>query len=143
MYAYLEGASLKDYYVASVAEQVFLHPAGSLETYGLSSTSIYLKGAMDKVGVAAEVIKIDEYKSAGERFDRTGPSEPDKAQRQELQRDAYAQIVHDIAQARGLTLAESASASTRHPGARTRRWTPAWWTTWSSATSCSTGSRSG
>ncbi|MCA9651407.1 MAG: signal peptide peptidase SppA [Myxococcales bacterium] len=106
VYAYLEGASLKDYYVASVAEQVFLHPAGSLETYGLSSTSIYLKGAMDKVGVAAEVIKIDEYKSAGERFDRTGPSEPDKAQRQELQRDAYAQIVHDIAQARGLTLAE-------------------------------------
>lgn len=106
VFAYLENTSLKDYYIASVAEQVYLHPAGSLETYGLSSTSVYLRGALDKLGVKAEVVKVDEYKSAGERFDRTGPSEPDKAQRAEIQRDHYAQIVHDIAQARGLSLSE-------------------------------------
>jgi protease IV len=105
VFAYLEGASLKDYYVASVAERVFVHPAGSLDTHGLSSTAIYLKGALDKVGVRAEVIKVDEYKSAGERFDRTGPSEADVAQRTEIQRDTFAQIVHDVAKARGLTLA--------------------------------------
>ncbi|MEX1368221.1 MAG: signal peptide peptidase SppA, partial [Nannocystaceae bacterium] len=106
VYAYLETADLKDYYIASVAERVFVHPAGSLETYGLSSTSIYLRGALDKLGVKAEVIKVDEYKSAGERFDRTGPSEPDREQRSEIQRDAYAQIIHDVAQARGLSLAD-------------------------------------
>lgn len=106
VFAYLEGASLKDYYVASVAERVFVHPAGSLDTHGLASTALYLKGALDKVGVRAEVVKIDEYKSAGERFDRTGPSEPDVEQRREIQRDAYAQIVHDVAQARGLSLAD-------------------------------------
>lgn len=106
VYAYLESASLKDYYVASVAERVFVHPAGSLDTHGLSSTAIYLKGALDKVGVRAEVVKVDEYKSAGERFDRTAPSEADLAQRTEIQRDTYAQIVHDVAQARGLSLAD-------------------------------------
>ena len=106
VFAYLESASLKDYYVASAAERIFVHPAGSLDTHGISSTSLYLKGALDKVGVRAEVVKIDEYKSAGERFDRSEPSEPDRQQRTEIQRDAYAQVVHDVAQARGLSLAD-------------------------------------
>jgi protease-4 len=106
VFAYLETASLKDYYVASAAERIFVHPAGSLDTHGISSTSLYLKGALDKVGVRAEVVKVDEYKSAGERFDRTEPSEPDRQQRTEIQRDVYAQVVHDVAQARGLSLAD-------------------------------------
>lgn len=106
VFAYLEGASLKDYYVATAAERIYVHPAGSLETHGISSTAVYLKGALDKVGVRAEVVKIDEYKSAGERFDRTGPSDADREQRAEIQRDAYAQIVKDVAQARGLSLAD-------------------------------------
>lgn len=106
VFAYLEGASLKDYYVASVAEKVFAHPAGSLDTHGISSTSLYLKGALDKVGVRAEVVKVDEYKSAGERFDRTGPSDADREQRTEIQRDVFAQVLHDVAKARGLSLAD-------------------------------------
>ncbi len=106
VFAYLESASLKDYYVASAAERVYVHPAGSLDTHGISSTSLYFKGALDKVGVKAEVIKVDEYKSAGERFSHAAPSEPDRQQRAELQHDIYAQLVHDVAQARGLSLAD-------------------------------------
>lgn len=106
VFAYLEGASLKDYYVATAAERIYQHPAGALETHGISSTSLYLKGALDKVGVRAEVVKVDEYKSAGERFDRTEPSEPDKQQRTEIQRDVFAQVVHDVAKARALSLAD-------------------------------------
>ncbi len=106
VFAYLENATLKDYYIASVAEQIYLHPAGALETYGISATSLYFGGAFDKLGVNAEVIKVDEYKSAGERFDRTGPSDPDRAQRTELQRDHYTQVVHDVAQGRSLALAD-------------------------------------
>ncbi|MCA9709165.1 MAG: S49 family peptidase, partial [Myxococcales bacterium] len=106
VFAYLESASLQDYYVASAAEQIYVHPAGSLETYPIGAQALYFKGALDKLGVRAEVIKIDEYKSAGERFDRTGPSGADRQQREELQHDAYAQIVHDVAQGRRLSLAE-------------------------------------
>ncbi|MEM7156472.1 MAG: signal peptide peptidase SppA [Myxococcota bacterium] len=104
VFAYVENASLKDYYVASVAEQVYVHPAGALDVYGISSTTLYLRGALDKLGVSAEVIKVDEYKSAGERFTETEPTEPDRQQRTEIQKDHLAQIVHDIAQARGLSL---------------------------------------
>lgn len=106
VFAYLEGAALEDYYLASVAEKVLLHPAGSLEIVGLASTSFYFKEALDKIGVRAEVIKVDEYKSAGERFTETAPSPSDREQREALLDDIYTQVVRDIAQARGLTIAE-------------------------------------
>jgi protease-4 len=103
VFAYVENADLKDYYVASVAERVYIHPAGGLETYGISQTALYFKEALGKIGVKAEVVKVREYKSAGERFDRDEPSEHDAKQRKELQRDVYVRVVWDIAQARGLS----------------------------------------
>ncbi|MBL4683695.1 MAG: S49 family peptidase, partial [Nannocystaceae bacterium] len=93
VFAYVEHASLKDYYLATAAEKLYIHPAGGLSIFGMSSTSIYLRGALDKVGVKAEVIKVDEYKSASERFTNTEPSRYDREQRTELLHDIYAQIV--------------------------------------------------
>ncbi len=106
VFAYVENAGLADYYLASVAEKVLMHPAGSLETYGLASQSLYFRRALDKVGVKAEVIKIREYKSAGERFSEEGPTPPDREQRRALQAATYQQILFDIAQARGLSVGE-------------------------------------
>lgn len=103
VFAYLENTDLADYYVASAAEKIFIHPAGGLETYGLGSQSLYFKRALAKLGVRAEVLKIREYKSAGERFSEDGPSAADKEQRQNLQGDIYAQIVYDIARSRGIS----------------------------------------
>lgn len=106
VFAYLEDAKLKDYYLASVAEQVFIHPAGELATFGLASTTLYFRGLLDKLGVKAEALHIDEYKSAHEAFTRTGPSDKDREQRDAYLDDTYAVVVHDIAQARGLSLAQ-------------------------------------
>ncbi len=102
VFAYLEGGDLKDYYLASAAEQVFIHPAGELSTFGLAATTLYFKGALEKLGVQVEGLYINEYKSAHERFTRTGPSEPDRQQREAILDDTYGQILKDIAQARGL-----------------------------------------
>jgi protease-4 len=102
VFAYLEGSDLKDYYLASAAEQVFIHPAGELATFGLSSTTLYFKSALEKLGVQVEGLYINEYKSAHERFTRTGPSDFDRQQREAILDDTYAQILADIAQARGL-----------------------------------------
>ncbi len=106
VFAYLEDASLKDYYVASAAERIYIHPAGALATFGIGGSTLYFREALDKVGVKAEVIKIDQYKSAGERFTETGPTAPDREQSEALADDTYRQIVRDIAQARGLGLAD-------------------------------------
>ncbi len=115
VFAYVENAGLGDYYMASVAESVYIHPAGALETYGLSSDSLYFRGALDKVGVKAEVIKIREYKSAGERFTETGPTPPDREQREALQAGVYEQVLFDIAQARGLSVSQVRQAFDEAP----------------------------
>ena len=104
VFAYLEGAKLKDYYLASAAEKVFIHPAGELQVFGLASTTLYFRGLLEKIGVQVEALHIDEYKSAHEPFTRGGPSPKDIEQREALLDDTYAQIVEGVAQARGMSL---------------------------------------
>jgi protease-4 len=103
VFAYLEDAKIKDYYLASAAEQVLVHPAGELATVGLSSTTLYFKGALEKLGINVEALHVAEYKSAHEPFTRTGPSDADREQRVAVLDDTYAEVVRDLAQARGLT----------------------------------------
>lgn len=109
VFSYVENATLKDYYLASVAEKLYVHPAGGLSIFGMSSTAIYLRGALDKLGVKAETVKVDEYKSAAERFTNTKPSKYDREQRTELMSDLYTQVVYDVARGRGRSLSDMRS----------------------------------
>lgn len=106
VFAYLESASLPDYYLASVAEKIFMHPAGDLQTYGISSTSLYFGDALARLGVKAEVVRIGAYKSAAERFTTDGPSREDRFQREAYISDVYDQILYDVARGRGLSIDE-------------------------------------
>ncbi len=106
VFAYLEGGSMKEYYVASVAQDVFVHPAAQLSIFGLSGTWLYFKDTLDMLGVRAEVIRINEWKSAYERLTAREPSAADRMQREELQRDLFTQITRDIAASRKLTVHE-------------------------------------
>jgi len=106
VFAYTEIGDLKDYYMASVAEHVFVHPAGELQVYGLSATSLYFKDALAKIGIRVEANHIDEYKAAHEPFTRSSRSAADKKQRAALLDDLYATIVYDVARGRGLNLAQ-------------------------------------
>lgn len=83
VYAQLEWGDMRDMYLASIADRIYLHPAGGLMLTGLSVTRTYLKGLLDKIGVNAQFVKHEGYKSAPERFTQTGPSE--KAQEQSKQ----------------------------------------------------------
>ena len=103
VFAYVEQAGMAEYYLASVAEQVYIHPAGELSIFGLKSTGMYFKDAMAKLGVRVDALHIREYKSAPERFSRSDRSEYDRKQRTELLADTYDVFVSDVAQARKLT----------------------------------------
>ena len=106
VFSYVENASLKDYFLATAGEKIYIHPAGGLSIFGMASTSIYLRGALDKLGVNVEVVKVDEYKSAGEQFTNVEPSKYDREQRTELMADMYTQVVYDVARARGRSLSD-------------------------------------
>lgn len=78
--AYGDNYGMGDYYVASVANHLYINPAGMIMMQGIGGTSLYLKGLFDKLGVEFQVVKVGTYKSAVEPYIMTEMSEPARAQ---------------------------------------------------------------
>jgi protease IV len=72
----------RDYYLSSVANQIFINPMGSIDINGFRSETMFFKNAFDKYGVGVEVVRVGKYKSFGETWslDKFSP-----AARQETQ----------------------------------------------------------
>nr|WP_255216706.1 S49 family peptidase [Pseudenhygromyxa sp. WMMC2535] len=115
VFAWAETPNLRDYWIASVAEQVYTHPAGHFSTVGIGSRRLYFKDALAKLGVEVEAAHIEEYKSAHENFTRNDRSPADTEQRVALLDDTWEVVVHDIAQARGLSKAKVRELITASP----------------------------
>ena len=78
--AYSDVMSEKSYYLASVADQIYLHPQGSLEFNGLSSEVTFFKNLLDKSGIDVQIFRVGSFKSAVEPFFRTNFSDSARAQ---------------------------------------------------------------
>ena len=115
VFAWVEQPSLRDYWLASVAEKIYAHPAGQFETVGIGTRRLYYKDALAKLGVQVEAMHIEEYKSAHENFTRSDRSEFDTEQRTVLLDDTWQTVVRDIAQARGLSKSEVRELSVEAP----------------------------
>ncbi len=106
VFAFLSGPSTREYYLASACTGIALHPAGGLLLGGLSQTVTFYKGAMDKVGVDLQLVRIAEYKGAMEPFVMTENTEPVRQNREALLDDDFGRLVAAIARDRkqqGLT----------------------------------------
>ena len=104
VYAYGDNYSLGDYYIASVSDSLFLNPVGSAQITGLSATTIFYKGLMDKIGVEAQVIKVGTYKSAVEPFILTQMSDASREQQEKYIGNIWTEISSQIAQSRNVTV---------------------------------------
>ncbi|HTD99523.1 MAG TPA: signal peptide peptidase SppA [Mucilaginibacter sp.] len=78
--AYSEVYTQGFYYLASVADKVYLNPKGIFEFRGFSSQITFLKGALDKLGIEAQIIKVGTYKSAVEPLILTKMSDANRLQ---------------------------------------------------------------
>ncbi len=78
--AYGEIYTQSFYYLASVADKIYLNPRGIFEFHGFSSKIMFYKGAMDKLGIEAQVIKVGTYKSAVEPYFLTKMSDANRMQ---------------------------------------------------------------
>jgi protease-4 len=78
--AYSEIYTQGFYYLASVADKVYMNPKGIIEFKGFSSEVTFLKGALDKLGIEAQIIKVGTYKSAVEPFFLTKMSDANRLQ---------------------------------------------------------------
>lgn len=102
-------------YAASVADRVLVHPASTVQLTGLYDETLYLRGLLDAVGVGVEVIRRGDHKSAGEPYQRRGPSEEDKAQRTTLLIETLDEMLRGLSEGRGRTLEEVAAWTDRGP----------------------------
>lgn len=68
IYSYSEIYSQKGYYVATVADQIFMNPQGAMELKGLSAQLMFYKNMMDKLGIEVQVFRHGKFKSAIEPF---------------------------------------------------------------------------
>ena len=102
--AYNEGYSQGSYYLASVADKIYLHPEGGFSWIGMAQTSLFMKGAFDKLGLNVEAIRPTacKYKSAVEPYIRHDMSPENRAQMQMMVDDFWGVLVGSIAESRKL-----------------------------------------
>lgn len=101
--AYSEVYSQGAYYLASVANKVYLNPQGALEFKGFSSELMFFKGALDKLGVEAQIIRVGNYKSAVEPFINTKMSDYNRQQVTAYVGGLYQTFLNGISQSRKIS----------------------------------------
>ena len=106
IYAYGDFYTQKDYYLASVADSIFLNPVGIMDFKGLAAEVLYFKDFQDKTGVKMEVVRHGKYKSAVEPFLANEMSEDNRTQIKELISSIWNTFVGEISESRDLTVAD-------------------------------------
>ncbi len=106
--AFNDSYSQVGYYLASAADKIYLQPEGGMEWMGLSATLMFYKGAMDKLGLTAEVFRptVCKYKSAVEPYILTKMSDANRAQMQEMCDDMWNVMTETVAESRGIDAKE-------------------------------------
>jgi protease-4 len=102
--AYDEAYSESGYYLASVADELYLNPLGGIDFNGFSSEVIFLKGFFEKVGIKPEVFRVGEFKSAVEPFILDKMSPENRLQTQSFLSDINAHALAAIAKSKGMSL---------------------------------------
>jgi len=103
IYAYADFFMQRDYYLASVADSVFINPVGVLDFKGLSTEVLYYKELQEKSGVKMEVIRHGKYKSAVEPYLENNMSEANRSQLTALLQSLWNSMVTDISETRSIS----------------------------------------
>jgi protease-4 len=103
IYSYADILTQKGYYLASVADSIFLNPIGLIEFKGLASEVLYFKDFQDEYGVKMEVIRLGKYKSAVEPYIENKMSAANRFQIKSLLTDLWETLRNEIGAERNLS----------------------------------------
>ena len=101
--AYADQYMQATYFVASVADKIYLNDGGSIDLKGLGGKSEYYKGLYDKLGIKYQAAKVGKYKSYVESNTRTDMSEYDREQRQVMYNGIWNYWLKEIGEGRKVT----------------------------------------
>jgi len=103
IYAYSEAFSQPSYYLASVADKIYLHPTGLAELKGLRSEILFFKGTLDKMGVEPQVFRHGKFKSAVEPFIQDKLSDANREQVRTFLSSIWKHMISGIATGRKMS----------------------------------------
>ncbi len=98
--AYADQYGQMSYYVASVADSIFLNKTGMIDFKGLGGKSQYMTGLYEKLGIKYQCTRVGKYKSAVESVTRKDMSESDREQRTAFLQGVWQHMLKDIADSR-------------------------------------------
>ncbi|WP_312330721.1 signal peptide peptidase SppA [Sphingobacterium sp.] len=101
--AYNAGYDQKAYYVASIADKVYVNPQGTIDFKGLASSTMFYKDLLDKVGVEMQIVKVGTFKSAVEPYFLNKMSEPNRLQVTSYLGSIYTTFIDEIAASRKIS----------------------------------------
>jgi protease IV len=102
VYSYLQFPFTSGYYVASVADEIFVDPQAEFILRGPAFSSLYFASALKKFGIGVQVSRVGKYKSAVEPFIRDDMSPESREQIEKLFADVWSEVETAIEQSRGL-----------------------------------------
>lgn len=103
---YADNYSQTAYYLASVADQIYLNPYGSALLKGISSEVMFYKKTLDKLGVDMQIIRHGKFKSAVEPFMTDKMSPENREQIETYAGSIWNFMMEEIAKTRGLSVDE-------------------------------------
>ena len=97
---YTQGA----YYVASVADKVYINPKGIVDWHGIGAQTMFYKDFMAKFGVKWEVVKVGTFKSATETFTEEKMSDANRLQTQTFIDGTWRNVCDAVSKSRGISI---------------------------------------
>ena len=104
VYAYSDYYTQKDYYLASVADEMYINPLGILDFKGLATEVLYYKDLQEKTGLKMEVIRHGKYKSAVEPYLSDTMSQENRSQIKALLQSVWESMLTNISESRNVSV---------------------------------------
>ncbi|MBO4362519.1 MAG: signal peptide peptidase SppA [Paludibacteraceae bacterium] len=114
--AYSDNYSCTNYYVASVADKMYINPTANISWRGLTAQKMYFTRLMEKIGVEMQIMKVGTFKSAVEPLFRTSMSEADKQQTMLYLQGIWDEYRAAVSASRGISEADLDRYADEHMG---------------------------
>lgn len=105
VYAYIDEALEmdKEYYLATACDKIIMHPEGIMIINGIGGYIPFVKNALEKLGIEAEVEHVEEYKTAYHMFIQDAMTPAHREMLESIYSDLFSHYVNEVAKARGKT----------------------------------------
>ncbi|MBE0663154.1 MAG: signal peptide peptidase SppA [Bacteroidales bacterium] len=104
--SYSENYFQTTYYLATVADKIYLNPEGMFELKGLTARAVFLKGMLEKLNIEPQVISYGKYKSAADPLIFDKLTDANREQLSAYVNGAWSQMLAKMAEARNLSVEE-------------------------------------